>query len=1025
MQELASNELLPWQEGHRWSGRKTPYGMTTRYFLYCGVYTLQRVTEVLEQKFGRDDESVDERMDGESCLFALVVTRDGRPLLDSLTLSSSAWATGRTLTPLAGTGGWLEGFEEDAQRITDKVRLFLAPDQEDEEAQKRTEQGFPMGRLLTFEDLQNATELVARELGIDAALQPAGIRVKAGLVARKKPYSVDDNDFLNSFFLRDLQKVSHQVQRGHLGAGLRAYLQESPDASKRTDVREQLGVVLGQLAPQCFPHGRWPSKGHHPLVLSQQFAVNTALPNLAGGGLFAVNGPPGTGKTTLLRDIVAAIIVERATRLSNLSSPASAFAGKSGWKTGMYNRAVHLWKPELQGFEIVVASSNNGAVENVTVEIPKKDAVDSSWLKQADYFADYGARIIGTDAWAMLAAKLGNKANRSDFVSKFWYPADQEATKAHLATGHPPRAEDGFLEFLRYSQGQTVSWSAAVQRFKQALAAEQKLRAERTKVFELFGKRDLLASHIASLPEREEQARSQLNDVQARHRHVLNEYQAIEQTVSQVREQQETHLKRKPNWVETLFSLGRVSREWRGKEAELTQMLETAQATARPLKEQVNGLQRAIQEAEKLTHDLHRNRTIWDKELNEALTVLETAHQTFPNIPTLKHWQELGDKRELSSPWADAEWDAARANVFLEALRLHRAFIIANAEQMRQSLQATMDILSGNVPPKAPIEAIKAAWTALFFVVPVISTTFASFDRLFSHLGAEDLGYLLIDEAGQAVPQAAAGAIWRARRTLVVGDPLQLEPVVTIPNTAQQALRRHHQVTDVWLPSCTSTQQLADRVSSFGTTLPSEDGPLWVGSPLRVHRRCDHPMFDISNGVAYDGLMVYGTMTREPLLLPESAWLDVQATEADSHFIPAEGVAARQLVEQLLEAGVNANDIYVISPFRVVVRELQHLLPLPRERVGTIHTTQGKEADTIILVLGGHPARPGAKAWASQRPNLLNVAVSRAKRRLYVIGNHDAWRAQKYFNVMSRHLPQGTLPGIFSTSISGRGYQSE
>ena len=997
--------------------------MTTRYSIYCGVYKLERVTDVMEKKFGRDAEAVDERMDGENCLFALLVTRDGRPLLDSLTLSSCAWAVGRTLTSLAGTSGWLEGFEEDAQRMTDKVRLLLAADKEDEEAQKRTEQGFPMGRPLTLEDLQRATELVAHELGVNGALQPAGIRVKAGLVARKKPYSVDDNDFLNSFFLRDLQKVGQQVSSGRLGTGLKAYLNEQPEMSHRTDVREQLEVVLGHLAPDRFPQGRWPSKGHYPLVLSQQFAVNTALQNLTGGGLFAVNGPPGTGKTTLLRDIVAAIIVERATRLSNLSSPASAFTGKSGWKTGMYNRAVHLWKPELQGFEIVVASSNNGAVENVTIEIPKISEIDQSWLDEADYFAGYGSRIIGQDAWAMLAAKLGNKSNRGDFVSNFWYPADQEATKAHLEDRKPPRPEDGFLEFLRYSQGQTVSWSAAVKRFKQALAAEQQLRTERMKVFELFVKRDHLTGQLASLPENEEQARHQLNDVQSQHTRVQTEYLAAEQAIEQAKQQQDVHLKRKPNWVETMFSLGRVSREWRDKETELTQALEKTQAAARPLKQQIDGLQRAVQDAEKLSRDLQRSRTIWDKELNETHAALENAHRAFPNIPTLTHWQELGEKRELSSPWADQEWDAARARVFLEALRLHKAFIVANAEPMRQSLQAAMDILSGGVPPKAPPEAIKAAWTALFFAVPVISTTFASFDRLFSHLGAEDLGYLLIDEAGQAVPQAAAGAIWRARRTIVVGDPLQLEPVVTIPNTAQQALRRHHQVSELWLPSRTSTQQLADRVSSFGTSLPSDDSPLWVGSPLRVHRRCDHPMFDISNGVAYDGLMVYGTTPREPLTLPESAWIDVQATEADSHFIPAEGGVARQLVEHLLAADITADQIYVISPFRVVIRELQHLLPLPRERVGTIHTTQGKEADVIILVLGGHPARPGAKAWASQRPNLLNVAVSRAKRRLYVIGNHDAWQKQKHFSVMARQLPQSTLPETFSAPVSGQGHQ--
>lgn len=1003
---LREDALLPWEEGHRWARRPRPPGTANRFTVYCGIYSLSNVSTVLESVLGKDPESADERMDGESCLFALLVTRDGRPLLESITLSSCAWAVSRTRQPGPRSRNWLEGFEEEAERIVGQVKARLAPDEDDERARELAEKSFPVGRPLTLQDLQDATRIVAESLGVNQMLRPSEIRARCGLVSSRRPYSVDDNDFLNSFFLRDLRKVSEQVRRGNVGQGLRDYLtpEMGVDVSRRIDVRERLDVLFEQLAPNLFPQGRWPSKGHHPLVFSQQFAVNTALPSLSEAGLFAVNGPPGTGKTTLLRDLVAAIVVERAKRLANLKAPADAFTGKLNWKTGKFTRAVATWRGDLQGFEIVVASANNGAVENVTRQIPGRDAIDESWRREADYFAEYGTRILGEEAWAMIAARLGNKSNRADFLSRFWHPEDQEEegqTKRDPA--RPPKPEDGFRKLLEHLQGETISWAGAVKRFRAALNAEARIREERQHIHDLFGELRDLQGKLDIAPGVETTAAALLEQCYQEQRAVQ---ETLEQALVQVRTAQdrhESHLKTKPNWLEILFSLGGVSRTWRAREQELSQEVGQAETRAQQLRATHADATRKAERAERELQ-LHREeKRQWAGRLREAQNELTQARERVQNIPSLATWATDEEARELSAPWTDREWNDARAQVFLEALRLHKAFLAANAETMRRSLHAATDVLSGSVPDSAPSEAVRAAWTALFFVIPVISTTFASFDRLFSHLGREALGYLLIDEAGQAIPQAAAGALWRSKRAIVVGDPMQLEPVVTIPLTAQQALRRHFNVGELWLPSETSAQQLADRVSLYGTNVPTQETSLWVGSPLRVHRRCDQPMFNISNQIAYDGMMVFGTSPESTLDLPESCWIDVHASEAEGHFILAEGEVARQLIRNLEVQGVNKASIFVISPFRAVVRELTRILP--DVRVGTVHTTQGKESDVVILVLGGNPSRAGAKTWASQHPNLLNVAVSRAKHRLYVIGNREDWQKYQFFSVLARQLP--------------------
>ena len=63
---------------------------------------------------------------------------------------------------------------------------------------------------------------------------------------------------------------------------------------------------------------------------------------MKGTGLFAVNGPPGTGKTTLLRDLIAAVVIERATRLSELARPEGVHWRKALEGGKVYSRDLHL-----------------------------------------------------------------------------------------------------------------------------------------------------------------------------------------------------------------------------------------------------------------------------------------------------------------------------------------------------------------------------------------------------------------------------------------------------------------------------------------------------------------------------------------------------------------------------------------------------------------------------------------------------------------------------------------------------------
>jgi len=996
---------LPWEPAHRLRSRKLGYNKVWRHRLFVSVYPLDTVRTILETACGKDPEAVDERADGETAMFSISVADDGRPIFDTLVLSNCAWALGRTVTVGPQAKDWLAGvsrFQSTFEQYTRKHLGILPDDPAKGTFGEREEE---IGRPLAAVDLFELANWVTTSLGLQSNISTSPvIRAQSYQLSKWKSHEADDADFLNSFFVDDLGRVAEALKAGDSGMALRDYLttDESEKRIPKTDIRKNLDEVFEALSPDRFPAGRWPGEGHHPLVYSQQFAVNSIWKALAPkGGLLGVNGPPGTGKTTMLRDIISAVVVARAKALANLSSPTEGFGSRTGWKSGKWNRSISVPASTLTGFEIVAASSNNGAVENITLEIPGAKAVDASWLKQVDYFPRFGTQAIQQPAWGLLAAKLGNKANRGEFLSNFWHGQELPFEATIPPENNLKVKKTGFQAWLTAAVATPVDWRAAVKEFEQALAQE---KAERSRLAQVYRRIQSLRSERAEIDRIDNESVALMDSLPSygrRHQAALSAATAQAIQTEGHRSSHKLHQANRPGLWEIVSSLGKTYRAWRAMERGLQKVASESEDRLRRAQNEVAATKLEEVEARRLLQALAQERKDRESVVGRLKADLQQDRAALDqHFPDDEAWGAEEEARELSAPWATKAWNHARAKVFLAALNLHKAFITANADTVRKNLHGLADILDGSAPQTAPKEATLAAWQTLFLVVPVVSSTFASFSRLFSHLGKENIGWLLIDEAGQAVPQAAAGAIWRSRRVVVVGDPLQLEPVVSIPYTAQHALRLHYGVSETWLTGSTSAQKLADRATPFGTTVVQANEKLWVGSPLRVHRRCDREMFDVANRIAYDGLMVFGTQERQDFGLPPTSWHDVVSHDADKHWIPSEGEAVLSLVHSIRRSGYGS-DIFLISPFRTVVDGLRRMAKqnvLDGIKVGTIHTVQGKEADVVILVLGGNPKRPGAKAWAAEKPNLLNVAATRAKRRLYVVGNRAEWARQKYFD---------------------------
>ncbi len=299
--------------------------------------------------------------------------------------------------------------------------------------------------------------------------------------------------------------------------------------------------------------------------------------------------------------------------------------------------------------------------------------------------------------------------------------------------------------------------------------------------------------------------------------------------------------------------------------------------------------------------------------------------------------------------------------------------------------------LAARAESGSSISPIRSQFPAALDVFPVWSVTSLVAGSWFP-LDAGLFDLVVIDEASQSDLASALPLLFRAKRAMVVGDPGQLAHITNLSPVLDQRL-----ADDAGL-----SEEDHGRFSYRDVSLYGLAASRISGDPVLLDRHFrSHPdVIGFSNEAFYGGRLRVETDPSQFLSGAGFVWRDTPGAHApgpggrSTENLPEAKAVVDVVAEVLAELEGSERTLGVVTPFSPQKRLLTDLIAARFGQldiaVDTAHGFQGDERDVMILSLGIASDTPPGLVRFAGNPNLLNVALTRARARMIVVGDRRA-----------------------------------